>query len=170
MYCVKTVQEAIEFATLAHGEQVRKYTGEPYIEHPIAVMTIVSEVPHTTEMLVAAILHDTVEDTNVTLREIEAKFGSEVARLVFWLTDVGRPEDGNRATRKAIDRAHLAEAPPEAQTIKVADMIHNSESVQQNDPNFWQVYREEKRMLLDVLTRADENLVSVARSIIEGYE
>lgn len=170
MYCGEKLLKAIEFAALAHEEQVRKYTGEPYIEHPIAVMTIVSEVPHTTEMLVAAILHDTVEDTNVTLQEIEATFGSEVARLVFWLTDVSRPEDGNRATRKAIDRAHLAKAPPEAQTIKVADMIHNSESVQQNDPDFWRVYREEKRMLLDVLTRADENLVSVARSIIEGYE
>ena len=92
------LQEAIEFATEAHGDQKRKYTGEPYITHPIAVMEIVREVPHTEEMLMAAVLHDTVEDTPVTIEDIKTKFGTKVAELVDGLTDVSRPEHGNRKT------------------------------------------------------------------------
>lgn len=157
------VDRAIEFATIAHEGQVRKYTGEPYVTHPIEVSQIVATVPHTTEMLVAAILHDTVEDTDVTLDDIEYHFGRHIMNLVFWLTDTSRPEDGNRAARKAIDRAHLAAAPADAQTIKVADMLHNTASISEHDPDFWKVYRNEKRMLLEVLVHADETLVARAR-------
>jgi len=163
----EVIDRAIEFATRAHGTQKRKYTGEAYVTHPIAVSKIVATVPHTTAMLVAAILHDTVEDTNVTLSEIEAEFGSEVAMLVNWLTDVSQLEDGNRELRKAIDRAHSAEAPPDAQTIKVADLIHNTISISQHDPDFWKVYRHEKRMLLDALTLADEALRDQAIAQLE---
>ena len=145
------LQEAIEFATEAHGDQKRKYTGEPYITHPIAVMEIVREVPHTDEMLVAAVLHDTVEDTPVTLEEIKTKFGTKVAELVDGLTDVSRPEHGNRKTRKALDRAHLAKQNAEVQTIKLADLIHNTMSIGLYDPHFYKVYKEEKIKILDVL-------------------
>ena len=73
------LDRAIEFATKAHKGQFRKYTGEPYINHPLAVMEIVRGVPgHTEEMLVAAVLHDVVEDTDVSLMEITEKFGNVV--------------------------------------------------------------------------------------------
>jgi (p)ppGpp synthase/HD superfamily hydrolase len=161
------VDRAIEFATIAHEGQVRKYTGEPYITHPIAVAKIVATVPHTTEMLVAAILHDTVEDTDVTLEDIEREFGKEVMTLVFWLTDVSQPSDGNRAQRKAVDRAHLAMAPAAAQTIKVCDLIHNTASIRQRDPDFWVVYRKEKLLLMDILVDADPTLRARALRQIE---
>ena len=120
------LDRAIKFATKAHKGQVRKYTGEPYVTHPLAVMNLVQEVPHTTEMLIAALLHDVVEDTPVELDEIETKFGPVVGALVDGLTDVSRHEDGNRRTRKSIDRDRLAEQSGEVQTIKLADLIHNT--------------------------------------------
>ena len=163
------LDEVLKFATLAHGKQKRKYTNDPYIVHPIAVSEIVKTVPHTDEMVAAALLHDVVEDTPVTIQEIETKFGSKVAELVGWLTDISKPEDGNRKTRKAIDREHSAGAPAEAQTIKVADLIHNSDSIAVHDPNFWKVYKEEKIKLLNVLSKADKTLVRIAQQQVGGF-
>jgi len=162
------LDEVLKFATMAHGDQKRKYTGEPYIVHPIAVSEIVKTVPHTDEMIAAALLHDVVEDTPVTIQEIETKFGSKVAELVGWLTDTSRPEDGNRKTRKSIDRLHSADAPAEAQTIKLADLIHNTKSIEKHDPSFWKVYKQEKIALLDVLTKGDRSLMHIAQQQIGG--
>jgi (p)ppGpp synthase/HD superfamily hydrolase len=159
------VEKARIFATAAHAAvgQVRKYTNEPYIVHPAEVVSIVSSVPHTDEMLAAAWLHDTVEDTGVTIEVIRAEFGSKVADLVGWLTDVSRPEQGNRATRKAIDRAHSAMAPAEAQTVKLADLISNTCSIVAFDEKFAKTFLEEKRMLLDVMTKGDAKLMAEAK-------
>jgi (p)ppGpp synthase/HD superfamily hydrolase len=162
------LDEVLKFATKAHGSQKRKYTGEPYIVHPIAVSEIVKTVPHTDEMVAAALLHDVVEDTPVTIKEIETKFGTKVAELVGWLTDTSRPEDGNRKTRKSIDRLHSAEAPAEAQTIKLADLIHNTESIERYDPSFYKVYRQEKIALLEVLTKGDITLRKIAQQQVGG--
>ena len=162
------VERARVFATAAHAAvgQVRKYTFEPYIVHPAEVAGIVATVPHTDVMLAAAWLHDTVEDTGVSIVDIQKEFGNEVASLVSWLTDVSEPEQGNRAVRKAIDREHTAMAPAAAQTVKLADLIANSGSILAHDPAFAKVYLEEKRMLLEVLTRGDATLIARARSIV----
>lgn len=160
--------KAIQFAVTAHGEQKRKYTGEPYVTHPLAVMRIVQGVPHTTEMLVAAVLHDVVEDTPVELVEIKEEFGPVVATYVDGLTDISRPEDGNRATRKALDRAHTADQPAEVQTIKLADLIHNTASIAEFDPSFYKVYKQEKIKLLKILTKGDRTLMFRAQQQIGG--
>jgi (p)ppGpp synthase/HD superfamily hydrolase len=162
------VERARVFATAAHAAvgQVRKYTFEPYIVHPAEVASIVATVPHTDEMLAAAYLHDTVEDTGVSIVDIQVEFGNEVASLVGWLTDVSKPEDGNRAVRKAIDREHTAQAPAAAQTVKLADLIANSRSIMAHDPAFAKTYLAEKRMLLEVLTRGDATLMAHARQIV----
>ena len=162
------VERARVFATAAHAavKQVRKYTFEPYIVHPTEVANIVASVPHTEVMLAAAWLHDTVEDTGVTTLDIQIEFGNEVASLVSWLTDMSKPEDGNRAVRKAIDREHTAQAPAAAQTVKLADLISNSRSIIAHDPAFAKIYLEEKRMLLEVLTRGDATLMAQARRIV----
>ena len=162
------LDDVLKFATAAHGDQRRKYTNDPYINHPIAVAEIVETVPHTPEMIAAALLHDVVEDTDVTIEQVEAKFGYKVAELVGWLTDISRPEDGNRKTRKALDRDHSANAPAEAQTIKLADLIHNTISIAEHDPNFWKVYREEKIELLKVLTKGDKTLMYRAQQQVGG--
>jgi (p)ppGpp synthase/HD superfamily hydrolase len=148
------------FATAAHAAvgQLRKYTFEPYIVHPAEVAGIVAEAGGTPEMIAAAWLHDTVEDTGVTSELIRAEFGDEVATLVGWLTDVSRPDHGNRAARKAVDRAHTAAAPAEAQTIKLADLICNTKSIVAHDPKFAVTYLAEKRALLEVMTKGNPSL------------
>lgn len=163
------VEAAKRFATIAHERinHVRKYTGEPYINHPAAVVELVRSVRHTPEMLAAAWLHDTVEDCGATIEEIKALFGPLVSQYVEELTDVSRPEDGNRDARKAIDRAHTAQCSPEAATIKLADLIDNTRSIVSRDPRFAVVYLAEKRMLLEVLRHGDKTLHRLASQIAE---
>ena len=72
---------------------------------------------------------DVVEDTPVSIKDIEDVFGPRVAALVSDLTDVSKPEDGNRATRKELDRQHTAKASPDAKTVKLADLISNGAAV-----------------------------------------
>jgi guanosine-3',5'-bis(diphosphate) 3'-pyrophosphohydrolase len=164
------VERARVFATAAHAAvgQVRKYTFEPYIVHPAEVASIVRSVPHTDEMVAAAWLHDTVEDTDVTIEDVRAEFGEKVAELVGWLTDVSRPEDGNRAVRKAMDRAHSAAAPAEAQTVKLADLIANTRSIMKHDVAFAKTYLEEKRLMLEVMDKGDATLLAIARKNVGG--
>ena len=156
------------FATAAHAAvgQLRKYTFEPYIVHPAEVAAIVAEYGGTPEMIAAAWLHDTVEDTGVTSELIRKEFGDEVADLVGWLTDVSRPDHGNRAQRKAVDRAHTAAAPAAAQTIKLADLICNTRSIMAHDPKFAVTYLAEKRLLLEVMTKGDPRLRELAQQQI----
>ena len=142
---------ASTFASRAQRGQVRKYTGDPYINHPVEVADIVRRHNGSPEMIAAALLHDVVEDTDVTLDDIRREFGEAVANLVEDLTDVSRPDDGNRATRKAMDREHTAQASAAAMVIKAADLISNTSSIVEHDPNFAKVYLKEKRALLDVM-------------------
>jgi (p)ppGpp synthase/HD superfamily hydrolase len=163
------LDKAVQFATKAHGSQVRKYHGTPYISHPLAVAEIVKSVPHTEEMLMAAVLHDVVEDTPVTIEEIKQEFGDTVAEIVYFLTDISKPEDGNRAHRKQLDAEHNANGPAEAQTVKVADLIHNSSDIAAHDPRFWRTYKMEKLNTLNMLDKADETLKARAfAQIMEG--
>ena len=163
------VHKAQVFAIAAHAAvgQKRKYTGEPYIVHPAEVASIVAGVEGaTSDMVAAAWLHDVVEDTGCTFTDIHMNFGIDIATLVGWLTDVSRPEDGNRAHRKARDREHTAAAPAAAQTIKLADFISNSRSIMAHDPAFARTYLEEKRMALAVMTRGDAGLHAEASRYI----
>ena len=165
------VRKAQVYAMAAHAAvgQKRKYTGEPYIVHPAEVAKIVAGVPGSTpDMVAAAWLHDVVEDTGCTFTDVHMAFGIDIATLVGWLTDVSKPEDGNRAHRKAMDRAHSAEAPAEAQTVKLADLISNSKSIMAHDPAFAKTYLEEKRLMLEVMTKGDPTLMAEARKYIGG--
>lgn len=161
---------AMVFAMNAHNGQVRKYTGEPYITHCAGVVQLVRTCVHTPEMVAAAWLHDTVEDCGVTLATIEEKFGQKVATLVEMLTDVSKPSDGNRAVRKAIDREHTAKASWKAKTVKLADLIDNSRSIIERDPEFAKVYLAEKRLLLDEALHdgGDRGLWAMADEIVRN--
>ena len=161
------VLKAAQFAAEAHKGQVRKYTGQPYIVHPVEVMNLVATVPHTEAMLCAALLHDTVEDCGVTLAEIEAEFGPEVEDLVFWLTDPPKGDSGlNRAARKAKCLERMEIAPAQAQTIKLADLISNTASIVKYDPDFAVVYLREKAELLKVLVHGDSTLMAKTKQLL----
>ena len=97
------VERARDFATAAHRGvgQLRKYTGQPYEEHLRRVAAIVERNTSDPEMIAAAWLHDVVEDTPATIEQVEREFGPGVRELVDALTDVSRPQHGNRRERKA---------------------------------------------------------------------
>ena len=148
-----SLKEVFAFAMKAHDGQKRKYTGEDYIVHPMAVSRMVSLYGGSLVQQAGALLHDVVEDTDHTLAEIDTLFGSEVATLVEWLTDTSRPEDGNRAIRKAIDRKRLAEAPVEAQFVKLADLIDNSKTIFIFDKSFAPMFKAEMALLVKDMTK-----------------
>ena len=164
------VVKADAFAAAAHGaiKHKRKYTGDDYIVHPAEVAAIVSTVPHTDEMLAAAWLHDTVEDTGVSIETIRAEFGAVVAGLVADLTDVSTPDLGNRAVRKSIDLAHTAKACADAKTIKLADLLSNTASIVEHDPGFARVYLKEKSAMLAVMTDGDATLLARAKATLSA--
>ena len=83
------LKQAIEVATQAHEGQLRK-SGEPYITHPLAVMKLLQEWNMDEDTVIAGVLHDTVEDTPLTLQEIEDQFGKDVAFLVSGVTKLGK--------------------------------------------------------------------------------
>jgi len=155
---------AYAYATAAHAAvgQRRKYTDEPYIVHPARVAVTVSKCGGTDDMISAAYLHDVVEDTGVSIEDIQDMFGPDVALIVDGLTDVSVPEDGNRAVRKAMDREHSAEATYEAQFVKCADIIDNAGDIGANDPSFNVLYRKEMAMLLDVMDKVKDTPIYTA--------
>lgn len=151
--------QAFQFAHLAHQGQVRKYTNEPYIVHPVEVARIVTSVKgYTPEMVAASLLHDVVEDCGVSQATIDRIFGKEVGNLVHWCTVQTTVAMGNRKVRKAMDLARLAYAPAEAQTIKVADLMDNTADICLHDASFAKVYLREKHAALKVLVNADPEL------------
>lgn len=157
---VEHVAHARLFAIAAHraNNHHRKYTGERYEVHLYEVADIVTSINGTTEMLQAAWLHDTVEDTGITHDDILEVFGPTVRDYVFWLTDDLTPEDGNRKFRKDAARARLAQAPAQVHTIKCADLISNTKSIVEHDPSFAKVYLQEKRDLLRVMKSGNNYL------------
>jgi len=159
---------ARDYASYAHTRinHKRKYTGQPYQVHLKSVVQILRQVTDDGDMLAAAWLHDTVEDTEATHHQIEEQFGKNVAALVYQLTDISRPGDGNRAYRKALDRAHLSEASDAAKTIKLADIIDNTRDICKHDEKFARVYVHEVGALLDVLQGGDERLFAQAQKAL----
>ena len=160
------INKAKMLAGKAHEGQFRKYSGMPYIVHPIEVATIVQSVDHTDEMIAAALLHDVVEDTEYSFEDIAKEVSPEVAELVEGLTDISKPQDGNRKVRKSMDKDHLAQQKAEVQTIKLADVISNSQDIKANDPSFAKVYIEEMKALLEVLDKGDKTLYAKAKEIV----
>src|SRR5690349_1857986 len=125
--------KAMQFARDVHRHQVRKYTGNPYVDHLAEVAGIVATVSLWEDSIAVAWLHDSIEDQNVAFSTLSKEFGVNIAQGVLLLSDL---ETGNRADRKAASRARLANAPAWVQTIKCADLISNTSSIVQHDPKF----------------------------------
>jgi (p)ppGpp synthase/HD superfamily hydrolase len=144
-------RKAKHLAMLAHTGQQRKYTGEPYIIHPIAVRDKLVEYGVTcTLTLSAALLHDVVEDTTITIQRLIDEVGLDVAELVYWLTDEDLGKENNRRTRKQMAMWRLSRAPEKAIQIKLADLIDNAKDVCLNDLQFAKIYLQEKRSLVNL--------------------
>ncbi|GAA0592645.1 bifunctional (p)ppGpp synthetase/guanosine-3',5'-bis(diphosphate) 3'-pyrophosphohydrolase [Kutzneria viridogrisea] len=119
------LQTAYDVAEEKHREQRRK-SGDPYITHPLAVATILAELGMDTTTLVAALLHDTVEDTDYSLELLSADFGEEVAHLVDGVTKLDKVKLGAAAEAETIRKMVIAMArDPRVLVIKLADRLHN---------------------------------------------
>ena len=126
------LDRAIVFAVHAHAGTERRGKGFPYIVHPMEAMEIVATMTPDQELLAAAALHDTVEDTDVTIEQIRAEFGERVAALVEAESDEVvegvREEDSWHARKQlAIDR--LARAPYEAKMVALGDKLSNMRAI-----------------------------------------
>lgn len=125
------IRRAYGVARAAHHGQVRK-SGDPYITHPVAVTEILADYGLDARVLAASLLHDTVEDTDVTLHQIEEDFGTEVARLIDGVTKLDRiqyssPQEAQAATIRKMVVAMAQDV--RVLLIKLADRLHNIRTV-----------------------------------------
>jgi (p)ppGpp synthase/HD superfamily hydrolase len=124
-------EAALTLAGRAHRGQTRKGGDVPYIVHPVHVATILIRYGFPEEVIVAGLLHDVVEDTDIPLARIEAEFGPAVAGLVAALTEVkqegGVQRDWEVRKRELLDL--VRHASPEAAAVKAADTLHNARTL-----------------------------------------
>lgn len=151
-----------------HRFQVRKYLGIPYYVHCVEVAEILATVAGDDhEAIAAALLHDSVEDTQATEADLRCLLPERVVDLVMEVTEVSRPGDGNRAARKQMDLEHYASASPAGQSIKAADVISNLQGTLLHDPDFGRVYLRESQRLIDALMLANPRLRERASAMID---
>lgn len=169
--------EAIEFAIDKHRGQTRKGDGSPYIVHPMRVMHRVNEIKKGTKNLfllgAAAILHDTVEDCDVTLEEIAEKFGHHVAAIVQELTlDKSQYEKQGKATYLKTNMLGMSSY---ALTIKLCDRLDNVSDLVTMDQEFRERYLIETIEILEfleeyrALTKTQKKLVKLIHEEISNY-
>ncbi len=146
---------ALAFAAFKHRNQRRKDSeASPYINHPIALAQVlaVEGVVTDADVLVAAILHDTVEDTRTTVAELKKKFGGKIAGIVVEVTDDKRLR---KYVRKRLQIEHAPHLSKAAKLVKLADKICNLRDVALNPPKKWRIAR--RRTYFDW-----------ARSVVDG--
>ena len=126
-YDMDKIEKAYKFAEKAHGDQ-RRVSGIPYILHPVSVACIVAELGMDTDSVCGALLHDTVEDTGVTLEEVTKLFGADVAKLIDGVTKISKIPYSTREQQQAenIRKMLIAMADDiRVIIIKLADRLHN---------------------------------------------
>lgn len=146
------LDKAIEFAVKAHSSSERRGKGFPYVVHPLEAMSIVATITPDQELLAAAVLHDTVEDTNITVDDIRREFGDRVASLVEAESDKfikGLSEEDSWHDRKqaAIDR--IANAPYDAKIVALGDKLSNMRAI-------WRDYEEQGDELWNIFHVKDK--------------
>lgn len=158
------VIEALAFAAHKHRDQRRKdANASPYINHPIALANVLANEGGVSDpaVLCAAILHDTIEDTETKVVELEEKFGSRITAIVLEVTD---DKTLDPDVRKQLQIEHAPHISPEAQLIKLADKISNLRDILTSPPADWSIER--KQAYFDWT----EKVVAGLRGIHPGLE
>ena len=147
------LDKALSIAASAHREQLRKGSQVPYIIHPVHVAMILLKHGFAEEAVIAGVLHDVVEDTDINLERVAAEFGPAVAHIVDHVSETktapsatgGPPVKLPWRTRKEEQLARLQNADPLAAAVKAADALHNCQSMlldlQTHGKNLWQRFR-----------------------------
>ena len=141
---VAAILKALHFAADKHRDQRRKDAeASPYINHPIEVAELLARIGGVTDIvtLQAAILHDTLEDTETTREELDAAFGSEVRQVVEEVTDDTTLE---KVERKRLQIEHAPHISSRAKLVKLADKIANVRAVTQTPPATWPLRRRQE--------------------------
>ena len=172
--------EIEKLARKLHGDQKRKYNGDPYVNHTVAVAQIVKTYGGDESMVYAALLHDVLEDTPTSGTELvnylieitdKPELSMRVFRLVRELTDVYTKEsypDVNRRGRKELEAMRLGRISPKGQTIKYADLLDNGMDIMSNDPNFGKVYLREKEEILKYMNKGNQELYNKCLEVLEN--
>ncbi len=169
------LMSAAHFAAQKHAAQRRKgEASEPYVNHVIEVAHLVSHTLSAPDpdILMAALLHDTIEDTGVTTAELAERFGDEVAALVLELTD---DRTLPKAERKRLQVEHAGKRSLRAQTIKLADKISNLRSIVNSPPAGWDSVKKHEYLdfcvrLYDQLTDPHPYLAAEFAVLLEEFE
>jgi guanosine-3',5'-bis(diphosphate) 3'-pyrophosphohydrolase len=135
---------AVSFAAIKHRDQRRKDAlASPYINHPIALANVLANEAGVDDerVLIAAILHDTVEDTETTEQELIREFGQEIAAIVMEVTD---NKTLAKAERKRLQVVHAATISRRAKLVKLADKICNLRDIASSPPTDWSEVRKQE--------------------------
>jgi guanosine-3',5'-bis(diphosphate) 3'-pyrophosphohydrolase len=172
------LQQVRDFADRAHGGQMRKYTPERYIVHPVRVMNLCREYTNDVTILCAALLHDVLEDTPVTQEDIhdfllplmDREKAERTVGLVVELTDVYIKEDypqWNRRKRKERETQRLEQTSTDSQTIKYADIIDNCVEIVNHDTDFAPLFLHECRAILRKMNKGNQELYKRAVETVD---
>ncbi|XP_067645501.1 guanosine-3',5'-bis(diphosphate) 3'-pyrophosphohydrolase MESH1 isoform X2 [Eurosta solidaginis] len=143
IHCTAKLMQGLQFAAIKHRTQRRKDNETPYINHPINVATILAVEGGISDetVLVAALLHDTVEDTDTTFEEIETQFGAEICGLVREVTD---DKSLAKDIRKQLQIQKAANSSFKAKLVKLADKLDNLRDLNSKAPIGWSLERQEQ--------------------------
>lgn len=168
------METAKRWAETAHFGQARRYTGEKFIVHPKNVVDILEETMElecSQEAVITAWLHDTIEDTSMTLKTIVNEFGVSIANNVKELTNTKKEHysmDTNRLYRRGYERFLISESTnPDVHNVRLADLIDNCISITEFDPNFAPTFLWEMRQLINVLYLGHPPLILMAKAICD---
>ena len=148
-------EKALNFAKLKHSSQKRKFTGEPYIVHPIRVAEITKRYGGTESQIIAAILHDTIEDTETTEDEIRREFGDEIAGLVVSLTN--DEDEKNRLGKAEYLTKKISGMSSNSLLVKFADRLDNVNDLSSNNPDWSKTYARQTDYILSHLDNPNLN-------------
>ena len=171
-YIVNVLDKMIGFATEAHKGQKRKFTNEDYITHPIKVMELVRQYNSDEKVWAAAVGHDLIEDTSVTILDIEREFGLGIAMMVFQVTSPSKEFPHlSRPDRKSMDRYQLSVASADSQDIKYCDIFINVPDMVANNPDkeFSKQYVLEKMADMHVMTIGNQDLYHKVKTMLYSY-
>ena len=121
------IEKALQVASLAHENQYRKRTTIPYITHPVAVGMLLMRAGYDDDLIAAGILHDTVEDTELTLEELKDIFGKRIAEIVTGCSEPDKSLSWEDRKKHTIE--YLRTAPEEIRVVACADKLHNIRSI-----------------------------------------
>lgn len=164
--------KTLAFATRKHRHQRRKdIEASPYINHPITLVDILVNEGNVTDLetLITALLHDTIEDTDTTVEEIESEFGFAIAGLVMEVTDDGTL---SKLERKALQIKHAPDLSHKAKLVKLADKIANLRDIDRGPPAGWslirmQAYFDWAKEVIDGMRGTHETLEAIFDEVYE---